>query len=236
MPLDPEPLSKNQLQFRVAERLRTAILEGQLVPGQWLRQRLLAQEFNVSQMPVREALKELEGEGLVEHIPYRGMRVVGFSPEDVEDLYTHRCLLECMAARAAALAITDQELQRLRELHAEMCARMAPEYLAEYRVLNRQFHQTIILASRRAYLTRTLLQMWAAFPTMLWSNFAYTAITPLPERDADDLDQHNAILQALEHHDPDAAERLMRQHITSAGHDLVKALRAREQLRAAAKS
>lgn len=69
------PLSAHkQLSQRVAERLRTAILEGQLRPGQWLRQERIAGENGVSQMAVREALKQLAAEGLVEHVSYRGVR------------------------------------------------------------------------------------------------------------------------------------------------------------------
>jgi DNA-binding GntR family transcriptional regulator len=229
MTSDNDISSHSQLQHLVAQRLRAAILEGDLRPGQWLRQRQLAEEFNVSQMPVREALKELAGEGLVEHIPYRGVRVVGFSADDVEDLYAHRSLLEGMAAHAAALHITPDELAHLRSLHHQMAERLATEYLAEYRALNRQFHQAIIVTSRRDYLTRTLLQMWDAFPTMLWSNFAYTAAYSLPARDASDVGEHEAIILALEKHDALTAERLVRQHIEEAGRILVAVLRKHEQ-------
>ncbi len=224
-------LSHSQLQHLVAERLRAAILDGQIRPGQWLRQRQLAEEFNVSQMPVREALKELASEGLVEHIPYRGVRVVGFTVDDVEDLYAHRSLLEGMAARAAAQSITQEELDKLRSLQQQMIEHVDKQYLADYRVLNRQFHQTIILASRRAYLTRTLLQIWDAFPTMLWSNFLHTAAEPLPERDASDADEHEAVLAALERRDAEQAELLMRHHIQAAGRELVAMLRAEESNR-----
>ncbi len=223
--------ARSQLQHLVADRLRAAILEGSLKPGQWLRQRQLAEEFNVSQMPVREALKELAAEGLVEHIPYRGMRVVAFSPEDVEDLYAHRSLLEGMTARAAAERIEPDELEHLQHLQAQMDDHMAPEDLAEYRQLNRHFHETIFRASRRAYLIRTLQQMWDAFPTMLWSNFAHTVVYVLPERDATDTHEHVAILDALAAHDSDAAERLMREHIQASGLALVSVLRQQQAAR-----
>lgn len=220
---------KSQLQHLIADRLRTAILEGELKPGQWLRQRQLAEQFDVSQMPVREALKELAAEGLVEHIPYRGMRVVAFSPEDVEDLYRHRSVLEGMAARAAAEHITPEDLDRLQELQTQMAAHLTLEHLADYRRLNREFHLVIIEASGRGYLTRTLQQMWAAFPTMLWSNFAHTAIYSAPERDTSDIGEHDAILEALKHQDADTAEQRMAAHILAAGHDLVSTLRAQTQ-------
>ena len=89
-----------QLRNLVADRLRTAILNGEIKPGEWLRQEKLAAEYNVSQMPIREALKELSAEGLVEHVPYRGVRVIEFSADDIEDLYASRSFLEGKAARA----------------------------------------------------------------------------------------------------------------------------------------
>jgi DNA-binding GntR family transcriptional regulator len=211
----------------VAERIRSAILDGNLKPGEWLRQERLAQEYGVSQMPVREALKELAAEGLVEHVPYRGVRVVAFSADDVADLYAARAFLEGMAARAAAEHITAAELGQLRELQAQMSARQAPEALADYLELNRRFHQLICAASRRAYLIRLLNQIWAAFPTMLWGNVTAAAQVTLPERNASDLAEHPALLEALERHDAAAAERLMRQHIETTGAELVALLRER---------
>lgn len=224
--MDTSLPSHKQLRHWVADRLRAAILEGDLKPGQWLRQERLAQEYGVSQMPVREALKELAAEGLVEHVPYRGVRVVEFSAEDVEDLYAQRAFLEGRAARAAAQNITADELAELKELHAQMKKRLAPRHLAEYRDLNRRFHQTICAASRRAYLIRTLNQLWAAFPSMLWSNFVQTANIPLPERDATDMQEHEAIIAALEKRNAQEAERVMRYHIETAGRQLAETLRA----------
>lgn len=213
-----------QLRHWVAERLRSAILEGELKPGEWLRQERLAQDLGVSQMPVREAFKELAAEGLIEHVPYRGVRVVEFSADDVQDVYTHRAFLEGLAARAAAQNITDAELVDLKGLQAKMKKRLGPKHLAEYRELNRQFHQLICRASRRAYLIRTINQMWAAFPTMLWGNFAQTADAPLPER-ATDQEEHDAIVAALEKHAAAEAERLVRYHIETAGRQLAATLR-----------
>jgi DNA-binding GntR family transcriptional regulator len=214
-----------QLRHVVADQLRTAILEGYYKPGAWLRQEHLAQELGVSQMPVREALKELAAEGLIEHVPYRGVRVIEFSPDDIEDLYAHRAFLEGNAARFAAQRITPKEIAELRQLQEQMENNLAPEQLASYRDLNRRFHQVIFSAARRGYLLRTLTQMWAAFPTMLVGNFAVTAESPLPGRDMNDTVEHHALIDALENHDPQASERAMRHHIEETGRQLVKALR-----------
>ncbi|MBN1179902.1 MAG: GntR family transcriptional regulator [Anaerolineae bacterium] len=217
--------SPKQLRSWVEERLREAIINGEFKPGEWLRQQRLAEELGVSQMPVREALKKLAAEGLVEHVPYRGVRVVEFSPDDVADLYAHRSFLEGLAARAAAQKITPEAIEHLKRIQLDMDAHLAPEDLEVYRELNRRFHEAIYAASGRDYLIRTLEQLWTTFPTMLWSNFAYTAAYSLPERDTDDTDEHCAIIRALESGDADEAERLARHHVQAAGNHLVAYLR-----------
>lgn len=213
-----------QLRHLVAERLRAAVLNGELKAGEWLRQERLAQEYGVSQMPVREALKELAADGLVEHVPYRGVRVVAFTPHDVEDLYAHRAFLEGRAANAAAANISANEIAELKRLHTAMLERMAPSQITEYRALNREFHQLIVAASRRSYLIRSLAQIWASFPSMLWSNFSSTAHQPLPERDIRDPQEHAALIAALEQHDSAEAERVACGHIEGAGAQLAHAL------------
>jgi len=215
--------SHRQLHHLVASQLRTAILEGRYKPGEWLRQERLAQELGTSQMPVREALKELATEGLIEHVPYRGMRVVTFSLQDIEDLYEQRSFLEGRAAAFAADNITAEELAELRSLYDGMTG-LTPDQIAQYRKLNRRFHELIFQASRRDYLIRTLSQMWVSFPTMLIGNFMETAQQPLPKRDPHDADEHRLILEALEKRQGDLAGTLMKRHILSAAHDLLISL------------
>lgn len=224
MPDETTPPTHKQLPQWVAERIRGEILEGRLKPGEWLRQERLAQEHGVSQMPVREALKKLASEGLVEHVPYRGVRVVEFSVADVEDLYACRSFIEGMAARFAATSISGEELDELRALATRMALCKPPEELHEYRELNRRFHGVIFSASRRSYLVRTLAQLWAAFPTMLWSNVPRVATESAPERDQPDIEEHAAIIAALAAHDPIAAERAVRTHIEAAARSLVAAV------------
>lgn len=221
-----EITTHRQLRKLVADQLRAAILEGRFRPGEWLRQEKLAQELRVSQMPVREALKELAAEGLIEHVPYRGARVVTYSIEDVQDLYDHRAFLESRAATIAATLIKDEDLKELRNIQMEIENNNAPEKVATYRDLNRQFHQLIYSSSRRQYLIRTLNQMWAVFPTMLIANFAATATLPLPHRDQTDSSEHRAILSALEARDPQASGKAMQKHILLTGTQLVSFIRS----------
>jgi DNA-binding GntR family transcriptional regulator len=224
----PDNTSHKQLRNVVADQMRSAILDGRYKPGEWLRQERIAQDLGVSQMPVREALKELAAEGLIEHVPYRGARVIAFSIDDVLDLYTHRAFLESRAAFVAAEVVTPEELAEIKALQLEIEKYSAPESVIKYRELNRKFHQFIYMVSKREYLIRTLAQMWAAFPTMLIANFAATAVNPLPDRDPIDSIEHQAIVSALESHNPAAAEQAMKTHILATGTQLVAFLKAQQ--------
>lgn len=217
---------QQQLHHKVMEQLRSAIINGRFRPGEWLRQIQIAEELGVSQMPVREALKELAAEGLLEHVPYRGVRVLEFSPQDIADLYAHRAFLEGRAASFAAIRLTTDQLEELGRLQTHMNLCSTPETLAEYRQLNRQFHQLIYTASQHNYLIRALDQLWGAFPTMLWGNYAKTAESSLPIRDQTDPGEHDAIITALKNRDATLADHLMQQHILNAGSHFTAALKA----------
>jgi DNA-binding GntR family transcriptional regulator len=144
---DSETAQPKQLRDIAAERLRAMIAQGKLRGGDWLRQAALSAELGISYTPIREALKQLEAEGLVEHVPYRGVRVVQFRPEDILDIYAIRLVLEAQAAASAAQRITDAELEALRQLHDRMCQLHGVESLAEVRALNERFHLKIVEAS-----------------------------------------------------------------------------------------
>ncbi|MGD8814587.1 MAG: GntR family transcriptional regulator [Anaerolineales bacterium] len=223
--LEGELLTHQQLNVRVSAWLRAAILNGQIKPGEWIRQKRIADALGVSQMPVREALKELVAWGLVEHIPYRGARVIQLSLDDISDLFAQRANLEGRAARASAGALTSEEMDRLYGLQTEMEASLFPENVNQYRGCNREFHQIIYRASKRDYLIRTLDQIWVTFPTMLFGSFPQTANRLVPRTEIPDIQEHHAILDALAACKPALAERVMRDHIRHAGRELVSFLK-----------
>jgi DNA-binding GntR family transcriptional regulator len=215
-----EPDSHKQLRRIVADRLRTMIAQGELRAGEWLRQERLSRALGMSFTPIREALKQLEAEGLVEHVPYRGVRVVTFSLDDLLDIYGMRSVLEGLAAANAAERITPEQLAELRELDQRMKSLTGPENLAEVRALNQRFHLLIAEASERKYLIRTLNAIWTWFPTMLWSQFLPENSDP-PERESEDNAEHGLILGALEARDPEAAREAIQRHIDRARRTLL---------------
>jgi DNA-binding GntR family transcriptional regulator len=133
--------------------------------------------------------------------------------------------MEAMAASAAAENITPEELVELRALASQMEQRLAQEDLGEHRELNHRFHEVAFTASRRSYLVHALEQLWMVFPSMLWGSFSVTATERLSAQDAYDMEEHRAIIGALEEGNAEQAKRLMRQHIEGAGKRLLVALR-----------
>lgn len=197
------------------------IASGELQAGEWLRQERLASELGISYTPIREALKLLEVEGLVEHVPYRGVRVVKFNAEDVLDLYVMRSVLEGLAASGAARHISAEALAPIRALHERMCKLNGVKDLIEIHDLNRQFHLAIIRASQRQFLTRMLTMLYNWFPNMLWNRALAASEAALDARAAADNREHALIVVALEAHDPVAAERAMRDHIEGSSQNLL---------------
>lgn len=228
MPAAASPVRHTQLSQQVAEVLRQRILSGELPPGAWLRQDHVARELGVSAIPVREAFKLLAAQGLVEHVPFRGIRVVQLSAEELEDLYEVRTFAEARAAFFAAATIRTEEVERLEALCREMEACQTPETLPRYRELNRLFHTTIAHASRRSYLIRLLENLWTAYPTMLWSNYPEVAQSSLPARQSSDNEEHCAIVAALRRRDSREAAAAMAEHVRRAGEALVSFVRQRE--------
>jgi DNA-binding GntR family transcriptional regulator len=134
----------------LVETLRDEIVQGDHTPGQYLRLEEIAARFDVSTMPVREALRDLEAEGLVTSFPHRGAMVTRLSPDELEDIYDMRVVLEEMATRLAVPFLTESTLAELTSLVEQM-----DEHLGDVATLvrlNHQFHLTLYEASGRGHL------------------------------------------------------------------------------------
>jgi DNA-binding GntR family transcriptional regulator len=188
----------------VTSALREAVITGELEGGTPLRQRDLAERFGVSPTPVREALRRLESEGLVHYDLHRGATVIDGVFGATEENYQVRAALESLAARLAATRMSEDELDELDELHAELgrCRERSRRAIE----LNRSFHFHIYEASRSPVLLALLRLLWRSFP------LEPQLRRPLPES----VRMHAEIVAAMRRRDPDAAERLTREHILGA--------------------
>lgn len=148
-------IPRQVLHQEVAVRLRQRIVEGQLAPGAKLNERELAELLNVSRTPLREAIKMLAAEGLVELLPNRGAVVAQMSAQDVADTFEVIAGLEGQSGELAAQRITDAELAEIRALHYEMMAAYTRRDLPTYYRLNAQIHTQINAAARNPVLAQT---------------------------------------------------------------------------------
>jgi GntR family transcriptional regulator, rspAB operon transcriptional repressor len=133
----------------VYERVRAAILDGKLAPGAVMSQVALAEELGISRTPLREALRMLQGEGLVESEPNRRVRVAPMTPADLEQLYVMRVTLEAEALRLSVPLMTPEDLARLEGFMAEMAHYAEAKDYRRWVVPHRQFHRALTMPTGR---------------------------------------------------------------------------------------
>src|ERR1700727_388636 len=135
-----------------SEAIRGQILGWRYPPGTRIDQADLARQLGISLVPLREALRQLAAEGLVQIVPHRGVFVCQVSRDELKDLYGVRMILEGIATRTAALQLTDECIARLTGLLSKMEHETPKEECAELLLLNREFHFTVYRASGRPLL------------------------------------------------------------------------------------
>jgi len=217
--------TRESLAESVFRALRKAILEGELEPGEWLRQESLAEELNVSQVTVRDALNQLVGDGLANRIPYKGVHVAMLSPAELEDIYAMRAVLEGMAAKSAAEKISKKALEEMRNLIPDTIVNNDPESIPKAREVNRRFHEIFIEASQRRFLIRVLNQIldWID-PLMLYSRTIKTEVgleTRLKWGERDRY-QHTRLVEALEAGDSELAGQVATEAVEEAWNNLAE--------------
>lgn len=205
-----EPIRQKSLRDHVHDTLRAAIISGKFPTGTRLNERQLAADLEISTSPVKEALRQLEIEGLVRTEPRRGV-FVNFSPRQAEEMTLARAALESVIARQAARHGTNYYFDILQQTIARMREAMEAGQSALLITLNETFHDTIHQASGCEYLRR--LQNAQRF-------YDHAArVTVLGEEDVrrSSFYEHEAIMKAIVSRNEDEAEKLMREHILVAG-------------------
>ena len=148
-------IARHGLHEQVAARLRTMLVEGRIAPGAKLNERELAELLQVSRTPLREAIKLLGAEGLVDLLPNRGAVAVQLSESDVGHSFEVLAALEGQSGELAAARIDDAELAELQALHYEMLACFSRRDLSGYYRLNAQIHAAINAAAKNPVLAET---------------------------------------------------------------------------------
>ena len=195
---------------RAYKLIRDAIAAGAYTFGEALPEEELASLAGVSRTPVREALRRLDAEGLVELAPNRGARVAGWSKHDVDEIFGLRVQLEGYSARLAALRASEDQLAGLTEIALMMereVAGVKPDRLERITDLNNRFHNGVLAAGgnrRLASVVGAVVQR-----SLVERTFRQYAPGELTRSCA----HHREIIDALEAHDPDWAESVMRAHI-----------------------
>lgn len=210
-----DPVFLKGLREHVHETLRRAIIGGDIPSGTVLNERQVALELGVSTTPLKEALRRLEGEGLVVTEPRRGVRVT-FDADQAQEMALARAALEGMIARTAAARIDDEGVARLRGFVAQMAAATAAGDTERLVLLNESFHDAIHDISRCRYLQRMLVGQ------RIYVHTARILILSDADERARALAEHTAVCEALARHDADAAEKAMREHVVRSAHEHVK--------------
>ncbi|MDT9691259.1 GntR family transcriptional regulator [Streptomyces sp. P9(2023)] len=190
----------------VLKELRRAITAGELRPGGQIRQDALAAKLDVSRVPLREALKILEGEGLVVHHIHRGYFVAELSLADLEEVYRIRQLLETEAVRVGVRRAADGLLASLEKIQREVERAADAGDVTEMAAANRRFHLTLIEASGMPRLVRLITTLWDA--TDAYRSLYYTDV---PNRELA-VREHRAVISAVRNGDEEAVVRGLDEH------------------------
>jgi DNA-binding GntR family transcriptional regulator len=215
-------IARLALHDQVAARLRTLLVEGQIAPGAKLNERELCEQLRVSRTPLREAIKLLAAEGLVDLLPNRGAVAVKLTEADVQNTFELLAALEGLSGELAAQRITEAELAELRALHYEMLACFARRDLSGYYRINARIHTAINEAARNPVLGSTYRAINARVQSLRFRTNQDEA------KWKNAVAEHERMIEALEAHDAAAMRALMIEHLHHKRDTVLALLRAGE--------
>lgn len=212
MDVDPlQPVDIYTLRTRVTESVRNAILQGVLVPGGQVNQAQIAAKLGISRGPLREALRQLEEEGLVQSYPHKGTFVTEITPAYIEEVYSIRRVLETFAVKRMIEYNNPQVLQELREIVADMLNAAETGDTHQLNELDFQFHNAILLGAQHSL----LMQLWKSIEVgvrrmVVLRHGIYENLYEI-------VGNHPNLLAAIEVRDALLASQLLDTHIREAG-------------------
>ncbi|GAA5118814.1 GntR family transcriptional regulator [Alloalcanivorax gelatiniphagus] len=208
------PVRRRSMEEEVYLRMREAILQGDLPGGERLVQEDIAQRFGTSRIPVRDALRRLEADGLVEAGARGVYSVTRFGPDDLKEVYALRELLEGHLVEHACEHLTGEVLEELEQLHQDMEQARADQDPEAYVALNQRFHRALYDAADQPRTEKIILSLWQGIPPL-------TPLT-IEHRMDESSREHLAIIEALRDRDAPRAATAMRAHVATAGRALLE--------------
>lgn len=220
---DPIPLRSPSMHDNVAARLRAMVFERQLAPGDWVDEKALAAAWQISRTPLREALKVLAAEGLLELVPQRGCRVVALTDEDADQLFPVMALLEGRCAFEATRNASPADRAELQRCHDLLEQQAAAHDIDGYYRANHVFHSLVQRLARNRWLDRSTGDLRKFMRLMRGRQLKW------PGRLANSLNEHRVLIAAMLRGDAASAERAMHDHLM-AQLQALQALRAAQAL------
>lgn len=214
------PITRATLHDELVGRLRDLIIEGDLAPGTKIPERRLCERFGVSRTPLREALKVLASEGLLDLSPNRGATVARLTVADLDEMFPVMGALEALAGNLACARIADEEIAEIRALHYQMVLHHTRRELPQYFRLNQRIHQCIMAAADN----RTLSRMYAGLSGRIRRARYMANMTQ--ERWDRAVEEHEAILDALSRRDGARLGRILQEHLHNKGETVKESLLA----------
>jgi len=208
-PTSAGSLKKGEAFASTAEAVRRLVVSGALIPGQRVRERELCETLNVSRTPVREVIKALIQEGLLEALPNKSAIVPKLDRKEVRSLAVVVATLEGLAAELACAAITDDAIAGMAAEHDKMIRYKKQNNLDAYFTSNKAFHRILVSASNNPVL------LWTWDQLSPRADRARFASNLRPARWATAIEEHAGILAAVRARDPQLSSLLMRNHINS---------------------
>jgi DNA-binding GntR family transcriptional regulator len=217
------PLARAGLHQQAAGRLRQMLVENRIAPGAKLNERELCEVLQVSRTPLREAIKMLAAEGLVELLPNRGAIAVSLTEADVRNTFEVMAALEAQSGELAAQRITEAELTEIKAQHFEMLAAFTRRDLPTYYRLNAAIHSAINLAAKNPVLTATYRQVNARLQALRFRSNQDEAKWKAAVK------EHEQMMTALTARDADAMRKVLLQHLNHKRDAVVALLRDASQ-------
>ena len=215
-------ISRVALHDQVVARLRTMLVEGRIAPGAKLNERTLSEQLRVSRTPLREAIKLLAAEGLVDLLPNRGAVAVKLTETDVLNTFEVLAELEGMSGELAAKRISEEQLSELRALHYEMLACFERQELSGYYRLNAQIHTLINDAASNPVLTSAYKSINARVQSLRFRTNQNAAKWKRA------IKEHEIMLEAMTARDSAAMREVLVQHLNNKRDTVLALMRAGE--------